>query len=130
MLKGEVNTELDRLITKNLLDSSAVGLERFKAIHQHYPQCVWKYFVDSIKTLVLFSDIYVYADSMNEAGHAFPIKKVQSKFDYLHVSRTFLGAGIPELTIIYRPLSMDSYKLYSVGENYLDEGGKGDDIIY
>jgi hypothetical protein len=129
MYKGETNPGFNRIITKELLDSSTIGLERFKSIHQHYPQCVGKYFFDSIKTLVHIPDVYVYSDSLGDNGQVFPIKKRGGKFDYLNSSHTYLGSGRPELTIIYRPLSIDSYKLYGVGENCLDEGGKGDDVV-
>ena len=129
MLKGETRIELNRQITNNMLDSCVAGLEGFKSLNHHYPQCVGKYFIDSIKSFVHFSDAYVYADSISSAGQIFPIKRTSATFDYMHISNTYLGAGRAELTIIYRPMSMDSYNLYGVGENSLDEGGKGDDIV-
>ena len=130
ILIGENNTEFRIKETKRLLDSSAVGLERFKLLHHHYPQCTGKYFLDSLKTFINISDIYVYNDSIDEKGKVLPIKKHGGKFNYNNLSHTYIGVGTPELTIIYRPLSLSSYKLYSVGENYLDEGGKGDDVLY
>jgi len=51
-------------------------------------------------------------------------------FIYKNISNTYLGAGIRDLTIIYKYISDESFVVYSVGENYLDEDGEGDDIIY
>jgi hypothetical protein len=126
---GERHTGLDLKITRDLLDSSVVGLDRFRSVYGHYPQTVGKYYFDSIKTFVSVSDVYVYADTITANGTPLEIRKPVGKhFDYLHARNTYLGAGRPEQTIIYRPLSLVSYKLYGVGENGLDEGGKGDDI--
>ena len=45
---GERHTGLDLEITRDLLDSSVVGLDRFRSVYGHYPQTVGKYYFDSI----------------------------------------------------------------------------------
>ena len=131
MLGGERNTGLDKIITEELFDSVKVGLDIYKLIHNHYHKCSGKYFFDSIKTLIGIPDAYVYADSLSKDGKFISIKKLAGKqFDYTNISHTYLGVGIKELTIIYRYKDNDSFELYSVGENYLDENGEGDDLQY
>ncbi len=130
-MQGERHSGLDKIITQELFDSVKVGLEKFKILNNHYPNTSGKYFFDSIKTFVSISDVYVYADSTNTNGEVFPIeKKVGEKFNYKNLSNTYLGVGNKDLVIIYIYLSENSFKLYSVGENYLDENGAGDDILY
>jgi hypothetical protein len=128
-MQGERHSGLDDNITYELLDSVKVGLERYKAIYGQYPNYSGKYFFDSIKTLLTIPDTYVYADSINESGKIIPIKKFAGKsFDYLTVPHTYLAVGNKDLFIIYKYISNNSYKLYTVGENCIDENGKGDDI--
>ena len=131
MMQGERHSGLDKIITQELFDSVKVGLEKFKIINGHYPNYDGKYFFDSIKTFVSIPAVYVYADSLNTNGEYFSIKKkVGEKFNYKDISNTYLGIGNKDLIIIYKYLSKNSFKLYSVGENYLDENGDGDDILY
>jgi len=130
-LKGEQHSGLDDNITYELFDSVKVGLERYKAIYGQFPNYSGKYFFDSIKTLLTIPDTYIYADSINESGKIIPIKKFAGKsFDYLRVSHTYLAVGHKDFIIIYRYISNNSYKLYSVGENSMDENGEGDDISF
>jgi len=130
-MQGERLFGLDKNITYKLFDSVKVGLERFKNQYDHYQNYSGKYFFDSIKTLVLIPEVYVYADSINEDGQLIPITKLAGKtLNYLTVSHTYLGVGHKDLTIIYRYISNEFYKLYSVGENCIDENGKCDDIVY
>lgn len=131
ILPSERHSGLDKIITQELFDSVKVGLEKFKILNNHYPNTSGKYFFDSIKTFVSIPDVYVYADSINSSGEVFPIKKqVGEMFNYKNLSNTYLGVGNKDLVIIYKYLSENSFKLYSVGANYLDENGAGDDILY
>jgi hypothetical protein len=121
---GEINIEFDRKIALELIDSASCGLERFHSRYGHYPQISGKYFFDSIKTLVAIHEAYVYADSI----HSGMAKPINSRFNYLLVDHSYLGAGTRGMIILYQPTSNVSYKLYCVGENGIDENGKGDDI--
>jgi hypothetical protein len=108
-----------------------VGLEKYKDYYGNYPNYSGKYFIDSIKSFVIFPEVYVYADSLNENGEFILVKKpVNKKFDYKSISNTYLGVGTKDLAIIYKYSSDGSFILYSVGENHLDEGGEGDDVLY
>lgn len=127
----DLYNEVDAKIIPELLDSAAMGLSRFHSAHGHYPQVEGKYFLDSIKEYVNINDAYVYADSLGRQGDTVLVKKpIGRMFDYKIVNHTYIGVGIPELTIIYRHIAPDSFLLYSVGKNLVDERGKGDDIIY
>jgi len=131
LMRGERHSGLDNIITQELFDSIHVGLERYKNYYGNYPYYNGKYFIDSIKTFVAFPDVYVYADSINENGEFIIVRKpVGKKFNYKNISNTYLGIGNKDLKIIYKYLSDGSFMLYSVGENYLDEGGEGDDVLY
>jgi hypothetical protein len=122
---------LRKNITNDLFDSVAVGLRMFYAEHRHYPKIDGKHFFDSIKQYISVDDVYVYADSLDKDGRMTPIKKRGGKnFDYCSFNNTYLGIGSHEFTIIYRLLTPDSYLLYSVGENHIDEDGHGDDVLY
>jgi hypothetical protein len=122
---------LDRKITIDLFDSSVVGLRMFHSRFGHYPHTNGKYFLDSIKEYVDFDDIYVYADSLTANGDTLLIKKpVGEKFNYRSLKNIYFGIGDASQTIIYHYIEPDTFLLYSVGENCIDEGGKGDDIVY
>lgn len=117
--------------TYNLLDSAAIGLRKYHTLFGHYPQAEGKYFFNSIKQFINVSDVYVYADSFTTKGDTIIIRKHGAKkFDYLNIDHTYLGVGIPQLTITYRRITPDSFLLYSVGKNLVDENGKDDDIVY
>jgi len=123
--------ELREAITRHLFDSVATGLRIYLAEHGHYPEVDGKYFFDSIKQYINIDEVCIYADSVDKDGKMEPIKKHgRMKFDYRRTTNTYLGVGSPTLTIIYRRLSPNSYLLYSVGENCIDEGGQGDDVVY
>ncbi len=101
-MKGERLSGLNKNITYELFDSVKVGLKRYKAIYDQYPNYTGKYFFDSIKTLLNIPDVYVYADSITKDGILIPIKKFAGKsFDYLTISNTYLGVGHKDLIIIY-----------------------------
>ncbi len=123
--------EMELPITHELLDSAAKGLSIYQQNYGHYPQIEGKYFLDSIKQYININDVYVYADSLSRNGDTIPVKKfVGKKFNYRLISHTYIGVGIRELTIIYRNITPNSYFLYSVGKNLIDEHGKGDDVVY
>lgn len=131
LMHGERKSELDVRITQSLFDSSVIGLQKYRAEHGHYPKEDGKYFFDSIKHYLHVSDIYIYADSTDVSGRIVPIKKrVGKEFYFQNVRRTFLGVGRAEQAIIYQHLAPDSFLLYSVGENEIDEYGAGDDIVH
>jgi len=127
---GRDFSELRLEITHELLDSAAVGLERFYQQNGHYPTSQGKYFFDSIKQYIHANDVYVYNDSVSTENDTIPIKKKLGKFNFLDKSFCYFGIGTSEQTIIYKLVTTKSYKLYSVGENYRDENGSGDDIVY
>ncbi len=131
-IKGEVHEELKEIESKRLLDSSYIGLCRFKNKHGHYPNINGKYFFDSIKTFIGDIEPYVYADTLGNDGKMGTIPNALSFPDYLHRSNCFIGVGIPELMIIYRIdlNKMEGFTIYSVGFNYIDENGEGDDIVW
>jgi hypothetical protein len=124
--------EMDLPITHELLDSVAVGLQKYHDQFGYYPQIEGKYFFDSIKKYQNISDVYVYADSITSKGDTIVVKKhlKDRLFAYKSISHTYLGVGIPALRIIYMRITPDSFLLYSVGKNLIDERGKGDDIVY
>lgn len=120
---------LDKIITHEILDSCALGLERFQNLYGTYPRVEGKYFFDSIKILVNISHAYIYPDSAN--GNNFMGMKAKIKREtLLKMKNLFLGIGRPEQYISYIYLAPNSYRLYSVGKNGIDERGKGDDMVY
>lgn len=124
----ESHERLNRAIAARLMDSAAVGLDRFYQQNGHYPQIDGKLFFDSIKTLVGDIKPYVYTDK----------QRIDSKYwsvdDYRSVDSCFIGNGNYDSAIIYRRLSekdkKSNYLLYWVGQNYIDEHGTGDDMVY
>ena len=64
LLQGETHRELTSEVTFELLDSTHIGLERYKQKHGYYPEIEGKYFFDSIKTEIGKLNCYVYADSI------------------------------------------------------------------
>ncbi len=147
----DLYNELDAKIISELLDSTATGLHKYHSDYGHYPQISGKYFIDSIRKYVHIEDVYIYADSINrtrdtlfvknrgDVGWVKPMKIGDSNsvgdftmndFDQHSPVHTYVGVGIPELTIIYRPVAPDSFLLYSVGKDLKDDHGKGDDVVY
>jgi len=117
-------------LTKMLLDSSAKGLNQYYKVHGKYPQCNDKYFFDSIKTYINVPIAYIYADSIKANGQiGKTIKTIDEKIVH-KLSHTYLGIGTSDQFITYRLLTPSKYKLYSIGENLIDENGKGDDELY
>lgn len=130
MQQGPDHSTLRLTITWQLFDSAAVGLERFRRAHGHYPQMQGKYFLDSIKSYIGFIDTYVYADTITAQGDTIPLKHRGRWFHYMNRSLCYFGISWQPQTIIYKSLSGSAYRMYSVGENYQDEDGHGDDIVY
>jgi hypothetical protein len=111
-------------ITHRLLDSVAIGLERYRNIKGHYPETSGKYFLDSIKHFIGSLD-YVYVDSVLQSGDTVIMGwGTFQNIDYLTSSHTYFG-----FKLIYQ-VTESSYLLYSVGENEKDENGEGDDILF
>ena len=127
---GRTFEELHLAVALNLMDSVETGLEKYRLAHGHYPNVEGKYFMDSLKAYIGVSHIYVYADSILPDGTRKPIDKpVAREFNYKEIQNTFLGVGSTHTTITYKPHAQDSFLLYSTGENGVDEGGGGDDIV-
>lgn len=131
-IKGTIHKELDKKIADRLLDSSYLGLCRFKKVFGYYPNMNGKYFFDSIKIFIGNIEPYVYADTLGNDGIMRTKRNDISFPDYLYRNYCFIGVGIPEITIIYRidKQRREGFILYSVGNNYKDEYGKGDDIVW
>ena len=128
---GVRHTEMRRNISLAIFDSVKVALERFHTSHGHYPKCEGKYFLDSLKPYITVSDVYVYADSLDPAGINHALRKpVGNQYDWMSVSHTYIGVSRPELSIVYRFRYPDTFLLYWVGENGIDENGRGDDLVY
>jgi hypothetical protein len=125
--KGENLTDLRLAITRNLLDSCEVGLSRYRNVNGHLPTMQGKYFLDSIKDYIQLKPIrvYIYYDSTVTGGQTKTFEISVNPQEHFNL---FLGIGRPEQTIIYRYISKNEYMLYSVGENWKDEGGTNDDI--
>ncbi len=122
---------LRKEITVDLFDSVSVGLRQFYSHRGHYPSTEGKYYYDSIKQYVSVPEVYVYADSMDGSGHGIAVAKpVGESFNFHDIEHTYLGVGSSDMTIRYKRLTPDSYLLYSIGENKLDEAGGGDDVVY
>ncbi len=119
----DLYNELKIPITYNLFDSLATGLYKYRVQFGHFPQIEGKYFFDSIKPYTNISYIYIYSDSITK-------KPLNKNSNYLTKNHTFIGIGNKELTIMYKPISPDSFLLYSIGKNLIDESGKGDDIVF
>jgi hypothetical protein len=105
---GPDYSEFRRVVTAQVFDSLAHGLQRYHAFYGRYPQTDEKYFYDSIKTFIHLDRAYVYSDSIH----------------------SFVGIGSRQQAILYRMNGLDSYVMYSVGENGIDENGGGDDMMY
>jgi hypothetical protein len=127
--EGPDLSSLRKIITYEILDSCALGLERFHNLYGTYPRAEGKYFLDSIKMLVYIPTSYIFPDSAN--GNNFMGMMVKIKRDsLLKINNLFIGISRPEQYITYVFLTPNSYFLYSVGENGIDEHGKGDDMVY
>jgi len=116
-----------------LMDSAAIGIERYHVSHGYYPKVSGKYFVDSVKRLVNLDacEVYIYADTVSASGGMGPLLRRGGKsFPFLQLDHTYFGVGHWKSTIIYRLLGSDSYLLYWIGNNEIDEAGKGDDVVY
>jgi len=126
--QGPDYSDMRKKITMEILDSCSAGLKRYYQLHGDFPKYGGKYFLDSIKTLVSINDAYIYPDSAN--GDNFIRIKLKIKRDSLLKSHNlFIGIGRPEQYIKYKYLTNNSFMLYSVGENGIDENGSGDDIM-
>lgn len=125
--------ELHKKIAQELMDSSAIGIERYFVYNGHYPSVTGKYFLDSIKQLVSLEalEVYIYADTVSSRGEVKPILgKGGNPFPFRSLSRTYFGVGHWKSTIVYRPLERDTYLLYWTGDNGIDEAGGGDDLVF
>jgi hypothetical protein len=133
LVEGPRLSELNKKVAHDLLDSAAVGLERFHIVHGRYPSASGKYFLDSIRQFINCESIKVYicADTISESGQIIVLRE---GFDDIHpihrFQNTYLGVGHPSSLILYQAKSPNSYRLYWIGENQIDEGGEGDDIRY
>ncbi len=127
--KGPDFSELRLKITHRILDSCASGLEKYKKINGRYPQSSDKYFFNSIKYYVLIDDAYIYSDSLTRMQRN-SIGQVVKENELLFINILYLGIGSKEQYINYKSISLNTYILYSVGENCADDNGNGDDIVY
>jgi hypothetical protein len=131
LMEGPRLKELDKRIALDLFDSVAVALEKYRENRGQYPQVDGKYFFDSVKSYVNISNVLVYADTFDSHGVARVIEALPGKrFDYRDISHTYLGVGRCENVIVYKPCPPNSYLLYWIGENVIDEGGSGDDVVF
>jgi hypothetical protein len=131
LIEGPRLVELDKQIALHLFDSVSVALNAYRTEHGYYPQVDGKYFFDSLKRYVNVSDVLVYADTFDSHGVARAIQNPPGKrFDYHNISHTYLGVGRSENIIVYKHLPPNSYLLYWIGENVIDEGGSGDDLVF
>lgn len=129
-LQGETHRELSREVTFELLDSAHIGLERYKQKHGYYPEIEGKYFFDSIKTEVGKFECYVYADSIIISDSlGMGDDNLYKTYDYRKIGYTYLGVRQPQEYITYKRIG-NGYKLYSIGQNEIDENGEGDDVVY
>jgi hypothetical protein len=121
---GENLSEKESLM---LLDSCAVGVDRYKAINGSYPPINGKYFFNSIKLLVYIDEVYIYLSDKNATD------LMRSNYDrdsLLSKDSLVVGIGSSKQYLTYKYLNKDHYMLYSVGENGIDESGNGDDFVY
>lgn len=114
-------------LTYEVLDSCAAGLCRFHRINGTYPKTNGKHFFDEIRNLAGIDEIYIYPDSANDNNF---LGMKREKSELLKTEHLFLGIGRPGQYITYKYVMRDAYLLYSVGENGIDEQGKGDDLVY
>ena len=130
LLQGEIHRELDREVTFELLDSGHIGLERYRQKHGYYPEIEGKYFFDSIKTEIGKLNCYVYADSIiiSDSLRMGDDNRFKT-YDYKKIGHTYLGVRHSQQYITYKRIG-NGYKLYSIGENEIDENGEGDDVVY
>ena len=130
LIEGPNSTQLDKTIALHMLDSVVVGLKDFHIEHGHYPQINGKYFFDSVKQYIRVSDVLVYADTIEPNGTTRATQQMAgSRFDYQTIPHTYIGIGRSEYFIVYRTVPPDSYLLYWIGRNGIDEGGAGDDLL-
>ncbi len=154
LIRGpDLYEEMDLPITHELLDSAAVGLRKYHEQYGHYPKIEGKYFFDSIRKYINIPNVYIYVDSMNidqdtifvknrgdtgwtRVQRVAPKDTISSEnsnnfhLNYQTRVRSYLGVGMYKLTIIYRHIEPDSFFIYSIGKNLINENGKGDDIVY
>lgn len=126
---GVVRSDLRRKITYQLFDSVSYALERYKYSNGQYPQIHGKYFFDSIKSYVGIIEVYVFADSIKLTDTLIMGWGTTQRYNYKTTRNTYLGISSPEQYIKYKPVG-DKYIIYSIGENWIDENGGGDDILY
>jgi hypothetical protein len=130
-VEGPRFDEMETRIALHLFDSIAIGLNAYRAERGHYPIVEGKYFFDSVKQYIPVQEVYIYADTVDSLGTFIPIRKqVGRRFEYRSRSHTYIAVGRSQLSIVYRPSTPDSYLLYWVGENGIDEGGSGDDLVF
>lgn len=125
--KGVDHTDMDNAIAERMFDSLAIGLEQYYRAHGYYPQIEGKYFLDSIKQYIHLN-AFIYSDSIAASRDTIVVE--WGNVDFSNRSRTYLGIGRHEQTILYAPLSHTSYRLIYVGTNGIDENGDGDDLVY
>ncbi len=132
MTRGpDLYNEVDLPITYEMMDSVSSGLEKYRHHFGHYPNVSGKYFLDSIKQYLAIPDVYIYADSIDKNNDTGVVrKKVGDKFKYETYAHTYVGIGTEKLILVYKRINPDSFRLYSVGKNLIDEDGKGDDIEF
>lgn len=115
---GDNHIGLRNSIAEDLLDSADMGLSRYFQIHHKYPDQNGKYFYNSIREYVDIREINIYTDSV----HIKPNNR-----DSL-IIKHFIGIGSRGCFISYRKKD-NTYLLYYIGENGIDEYGNGDDIV-
>ena len=83
-----------------------------------------KYYLDDIMEYINIPPVYLYVDKLDENGNLIDFAHASSHADI----NKYIGIGANTNIIIYK-LKSTGFILYYIGENALDENGKGDDIM-
>ncbi len=126
--EGEKHDILQNTIAKDILNESYLGLIKYKVKYGNYPNTNGKYFLDSIIYFMNKKEPYIYFDTLSDENKIITIGFGIQVNPALHDS-IYFGIGNPQYYINYYKFQ-DSFLLYYVGFNGIDEFGKGDDLLY
>ncbi len=122
-LNGEVRKAYNDATAMSDMFKIKKSLDNYKNINRHYPITQSKYFTDSLLFDLKDSELSFCIDTSIGNATISLQKKINSTSN-----RTYASIGNCTLFYIYKSINGVDYNLYYIGQNGIDENGKGDDI--
>jgi len=126
---------LRKSIGRNLSEMIVVSIDAYEKNNGKVFTESGKYFLDTLAPYIQLDSVgvYVYQDSAAKDGQIVPKKSVPNgttKYGEPQGALLFFGLGNRDEYMRFQRIDRNSYLVYSVGRNGLNEKGGGDDVVF